>query len=191
MKKNNTSARNLSLFEPTENEAPRTENSSPSSAPKIENPCPRCGARGQRSVRPQEHENHTHYCSAGCLSDDRTDAFYFTPTSTQEAKEEARKTIETEVVGEGKQVALIDVGEKWEEHWRGMPEFVQENLTPYKSITVHFEKRKDMETFAKLVAQRITLDTKSIWYPEDEGNDFSKMRYVDSATRKKRTVNAS
>jgi DNA modification methylase len=76
------------LFEPqTQPSAPENSSAAPSAAPsaaaKIDNPCPRCGARGYKSVRPQEHDGLTHYCSAGCLSDDRTDAFYFTPQAAR------------------------------------------------------------------------------------------------------------
>jgi hypothetical protein len=78
------------------------------------------------------------------------------------------------------QIPLINIGEWWEEHWKQMPEFVQKDISPFKTIYVHFETRKDMEDFIKLVGQRITLDTKSIWYPEADSNDFSKKRYADA-----------
>ena len=80
---------------------------------------------------------------------------------------------------EPKQHALFDVGHSWDEAWKGMPEFLQANLQPFQTINVHFETREDVEAFAKLVGQRITLDTKFIWYPEMDRNDFSKVRYVD------------
>lgn len=79
---------------------------------------------------------------------------------------------------EKQQKALFDKGEAWEEHWRGMPEFKQENLEPYKTIYVHFETRADMEAFEKIVGQRIGVNTKSIWHPEATVNDFSKVRYI-------------
>jgi len=88
------------------------------------------------------------------------------------------RIIEPKKLEEAGQILLIDIGEWWEEHWKGMPEFVQKDLTPFKTIYVHFETRKDMEAFAKLMNQPITLDTPSIWYPEAETNDFSKKRYV-------------
>lgn len=69
-------------------------------------------------------------------------------------------------------------GEWWEEHWQDMPEFCQEDLMPFKSITVHFESRQDMEAFAKLVGQRVTKLTKSIWYPEPSLEDIRNKRYV-------------
>jgi hypothetical protein len=75
--------------------------------------------------------------------------------------------------------ALFDIGESWEEAWKGMPEFVQEDLSPYKSIYVHFENREDVEKFAKLVAQTITMNTRAIWYPAAEIGRFADRRYID------------
>jgi hypothetical protein len=50
-------------------------------------------------------------------------------------------------------------------HWKGMPEFDQKDLAPWKSIHVHFKSQKDLEAFAKLVRQPMTPDTRSVWYP--------------------------
>jgi ParB-like nuclease domain len=52
--------------------------------------------------------------------------------------------------------------------WAGMPEFRQDNLTPWKSITVQFEKPEDRAAFAELLGQPITELTKSVWYPKVE-----------------------
>ena len=71
--------------------------------------------------------------------------------------------------------------EWWEEEWQGMPEFVQEDLSPYKTIMVHFENEEAMESFAKLVDQTINLRTKSIWYPKAEIGHFFDKRYVDES----------
>jgi hypothetical protein len=79
------------------------------------------------------------------------------------------------------QLQLIDVGEPWEEAWKGMPEFVQKDISPYKTIYVHFENREDMEAFSQLVSQKIGLNTRSIWYPEGEIGRFSNKRFIDSA----------
>ncbi len=73
---------------------------------------------------------------------------------------------------------LFDMGESWEEEWNGMPEFVQEDHAPFKTLIVHFEKREDMDAFAKLVKQRLTFKTLSIWFPEAEIERWSK-RYTD------------
>lgn len=56
--------------------------------------------------------------------------------------------------------------EAWREHWKGMPEFKQLDAEPWKSVVVHFETEKDMLDFAKLMDQRITFKTPSIWFPK-------------------------
>ena len=80
----------------------------------------------------------------------------------------------------GEQSALFKVGDAWEKHWRGMPEFIQRDLSPFKTIYVHFETREDMHAFADLVGQRIGLNTRSIWYPEAEIGRFAGKRYIDA-----------
>ena len=79
-----------------------------------------------------------------------------------------------------KQAALFDKGEWWQEHWKGMPEYISEDLTAFHTIYVHFEKREDMEAFSRLVAQKISLTTQSIWYPEAEIRRFANKRYIDA-----------
>lgn len=77
------------------------------------------------------------------------------------------------------QPALFRKGEWWHEHWRGMPEFIQENQMPYKTVYVHFESDEDIEAFGNLVGQRLTRLTRSIWYPEAEINHAFNKRYVE------------
>ena len=67
----------------------------------------------------------------------------------------------------------------WEDEWQDMPEFIQENFMPFKSIYVHFENRQDMKAFAKLINQKIGFKTKSIWYPKSEIESIANKRYVD------------
>lgn len=64
------------------------------------------------------------------------------------------------------QQALFETPTRCEENWVGMPEFNQQNLMPYKSVTVHFRNIQDQLDFAKLMNQQITKQTKSIWYPK-------------------------
>ncbi len=66
---------------------------------------------------------------------------------------------------------------KWEKEWKGMPEFVQKDLTPYKTIYVHFTCKKDIKKFAKLINQNITPQTKSVWYTKTKKH--IKKIYVD------------
>ena len=49
--------------------------------------------------------------------------------------------------------------------WVGMPEFVQEKKEPFKTLTIRFESEADYEDFAKLIGQKLTPKTKSIWHP--------------------------
>lgn len=75
--------------------------------------------------------------------------------------------------------SLLDPEEldAWRQEWQGMPEFVQEDLTPWKSLTAHFETKEDYNKFSKLVGQRLTTKTQSIWYPEAEIGRFADKRY--------------
>jgi hypothetical protein len=74
--------------------------------------------------------------------------------------------------------SLFDKGEWWEDEWQGMPEFVQKDLTPFKTLYVHFEKKEDIDSFAKLIGQRVTVETKYVWFPEAEIGHFADRKYV-------------
>lgn len=50
--------------------------------------------------------------------------------------------------------------------WKGMPEFVQEKQEPYAKITVRFDNEEALQEFAKLIGQKLTNKTQSIWHPE-------------------------
>lgn len=52
--------------------------------------------------------------------------------------------------------------EDWQEHWKGMPEYDNEDLTYFRSIKVNFMNQDDVDRFAKLVEINITEKTKSI-----------------------------
>jgi hypothetical protein len=77
------------------------------------------------------------------------------------------------------QSALFEKGASWEEAWHGMPEFVQEDLTPVKSITVRFRSAAEYREFAGRVEQSLTPNTRSIWYPEAEIGRMVDKKYVD------------
>lgn len=65
--------------------------------------------------------------------------------------------------------------------WQGMPEFEQDDLLGMKIIKVHFESVTDMQAFARLVNQLITMDTKYIWYPKQEKLDAKSLRVTDES----------
>ena len=88
-------------------------------------------------------------------------------------------------MSENKQKSIFDEIEDetlvWKEEWQNMPEFIQEDLQPFQSIIVHFENREDMDTFSKLVEQKLTYKTKSIWFPQAEIGTYADKRYSDES----------
>lgn len=63
--------------------------------------------------------------------------------------------------------------------WKGMPEFNQEDKEAFKSIMVHFKNEADIAAFAELVKQKVTTQTKSIWYPPAEVDKVAGLEYTD------------
>ena len=43
----------------------------------------------------------------------------------------------------------------WTEHWKGMPEYKQENNGPWKTIRIHFRNEEDYNEFAKYCANEL------------------------------------
>ena len=52
------------------------------------------------------------------------------------------------------------------EHWRGMPEFKQEDNGPYRQVIVSLEDEAAVQAFFKLIGQTYTDKTKSVWFPD-------------------------
>jgi len=69
--------------------------------------------------------------------------------------------------------------EAWKNEWQDMPEFEIEDMSAYKQIIVNFEKLEDLEAFSKAIGQKLTVDTRSIWYPEVEILHCINKRYND------------
>lgn len=72
---------------------------------------------------------------------------------------------------------LFGQGEWWEEHWRGMPAFEQENMMPFASITMRFKTADDVLAFSRLVGKTIAeqnKETLSLWYPDAEVDRWNK-----------------
>jgi hypothetical protein len=76
----------------------------------------------------------------------------------------------------------VDQYDNWRPEWKGMPEFVQKDLTSWKKIIVHFENRADMDAFSAAIEQRLTDNTRSIWFPEAEIGHFAGKSYNDEET---------
>lgn len=63
--------------------------------------------------------------------------------------------------------------------WQGMPEFVQDDLSPFQTVYVHFDTKEDRDAFAMLVNQKINDETKYIYYPKKEKEYLLGKIYVD------------
>jgi|TARA_R110000823_G_scaffold227455_1_gene354768 hypothetical protein len=68
--------------------------------------------------------------------------------------------------------------EPWEKHWVGMPEFEQEDDPNHKELLVKFKTAEDYEKFQKLIEQKLTVKTKSIFYPKDDRVPNRLLRWV-------------
>lgn len=64
-----------------------------------------------------------------------------------------------------------------DEEWEGMPEFSQEDKTGYQKIVVHFKVKEDRDSFAHLIGQKITDNTRSLWFPFIEIEKCMDKRY--------------
>ena len=70
------------------------------------------------------------------------------------------------------------VSQNWKDHWKGMPDFVQEAETK-KSVTVNFRSEEDYQKFQEVIGVKIGPRSKSCWYPAvDEDQNFL-YRWVD------------
>lgn len=65
--------------------------------------------------------------------------------------------------------------------WQGMPEFGQDDLSPHRTLNVHFASDEDAMAFAELIGQRLTDKTKYIWYPKMERADLESLRFIDDS----------
>lgn len=65
-----------------------------------------------------------------------------------------------------------------EKEWVGMPEFVQDKKEPFAKIIIRFETEEDLANFAKLIDQKLTNKTKSIWFPFKSHWGLDKKVYV-------------
>jgi hypothetical protein len=53
-----------------------------------------------------------------------------------------------------------------EQYWFDMPEFEQPKKEPYTELKIRFASEEDLQDFANLIGQKLTVKTKSIWHPE-------------------------
>ena len=77
------------------------------------------------------------------------------------------KKAEVEKKGTLNEFLGIKDEEPREKHWVGMPEFEQEADPKHKELLLKFKTAEDYEKFQKLIEQKLTVKTKSIFYPKD------------------------
>lgn len=65
--------------------------------------------------------------------------------------------------------------------WAGMPEFEQKDKTAFRSITVHFNDQDAVNDFASLIEQKITPNTRYVWFPEIIIERYADKAYVSDA----------
>lgn len=69
--------------------------------------------------------------------------------------------------------------EPWKEHWGGMPDYEQEENKPYKTIYVHFRSEEDYQEFARMIGQKLTEKTKTIWHPKLDRTANALLRWIE------------
>jgi hypothetical protein len=62
----------------------------------------------------------------------------------------------------------LGLDEWWKPYWKSMPEFVQEDLSPWRTVEVRFKDDKAIRDFSNKIGQKITKDTKFVWHPKSE-----------------------
>ena len=60
---------------------------------------------------------------------------------------------------------LFNTKSFYDEHWVGMPEFIQEKQEPYAKIIIRVDNKQDLAELSRLLGQKFTPKTKSAWFP--------------------------
>ena len=86
---------------------------------------------------------------------------------------------ELEAEQRGEQVSMFDIPDIIETEWQDMPEFLMKDLTPFRTVYIHFRNQADIDEFARLIGQRIHTKQKSAWHPQLEIRPYADKRFVD------------
>jgi hypothetical protein len=111
-----------------------------------------------------------------------TDTSYFNPGKVtqilQDIVEDKYDPLHTGLL-EAEFTPLLFSGAAPDPHkeWEDMPEYDNQDLNGYQRIVVHFPTKKDVKKFARLMKQKITDNTKSMWFPEQEEDKVTGERY--------------
>jgi len=69
--------------------------------------------------------------------------------------------------------------EGWKDHWKEMPEFVQNKQEPYAQIIFRVDSKEDLNELARVTGQKLTKKTKSAWFPPKSHWGLEKKIYKD------------
>lgn len=68
--------------------------------------------------------------------------------------------------------------EEYAEQWRGMPEFEQEDMDAAHVLKVKFISDEEYRHFAEVIGQKLTDNTRSIWFPERVDRPHTRKEYI-------------
>ena len=70
------------------------------------------------------------------------------------------------ITNEPEQGSLFESNPDWAEYWEGMPEYVHEELTPYREVKLRFASEEDIRAFEACTGLTVPKMRNWIWYPE-------------------------
>lgn len=80
------------------------------------------------------------------------------------------------------QFLLFDLPADRVSEWTGMPEFNLPTKAPFRTIVVHFAKQADVDEFAARTGAKLTLQTKSIYFPHVANSVWKDKRYTNETS---------
>jgi len=72
-----------------------------------------------------------------------------------------------------------DLEDKYQEEWKGMPEFNMSPEVPIFTLKLSFKTQKDIDDFSALINQKVTKNKENYWFPKLNRNAFSELKYID------------
>ena len=76
-------------------------------------------------------------------------------------------------------VRLKEIKEANRKEWIDMPEYKFTEENPVRTLTIKFQTIEDLESFEKLIGQKIEPKRNTYWYPERHESLFSNLVYID------------
>ena len=69
--------------------------------------------------------------------------------------------------------------DRYEQEWKGMPEFNMTPEVPILTIKLSFKTKEDIDKFSELIEQKINPNMENYWFPKLNRKAFSEKKYVD------------